>query len=132
MNKRALSVALITATVMGLLAAAMIGPKASAAPTTSTTSTTASAASAPSEKDFMKVMQDRCVRCHSGQCASVDALVKVKWLTPGDAEASKVYTIIGKHKNPAGTYHNVSDNEKAVIHDFVQSMAAASQPAGTN
>lgn len=107
---------------MGLLAAsALVGPSVSAAPTTAT----ASAPAGPSAQEFGAVIQSRCARCHNKQASSLDALVKANWLKPGNPEGSPVYTMLNKAR-PA---HNVSDKEKAIVHDFIQAMKPASQPA---
>ena len=66
---------------------------------------------------------------------SVQNLVKAKWLVPGKPDASKVYTILGVNGQPSGAktasglpyvrpYHNVTEQEKTLIHDFIQQMPA--------
>ncbi len=75
----------------------------------------------PTEAEFMKVM-DKCVRCHKKPCASVDALKQAKWIVPGKPESSSVYKVIGKCKKVGGTYHNLSDEEKKTVNDFIKNL----------
>jgi len=72
-----------------------------------------------SEQEFMNVMRAKCVRCHR-DCGSVDQMKRRGWLRPGKPESSKVYTVIGKHARAGATYHNLSDREKQIVHDYVE------------
>lgn len=67
-------------------------------------------------------MDHYCVRCHRNQCKSLDTLVNIRWLVPGQPQASPVYKVIGVHKNPKGTYHNMPPADKQVVFDFIKQM----------
>ena len=78
------------------------------------------------EADFMRVMRQSCLRCHKA-CESVDSLVEKRWVRPGRPDRSPVFTIIGKHKKPDGKYHDLSESDRQIIHDFVKGMDARAQ-----
>lgn len=79
------------------------------------------AKAAPSEADFTKVT-GKCVQCHNMQFSSMDKLKEIKWVVPGNPEASKIYNVIGKNKKPNGTYHNLTDTEKATLKDYIKNL----------
>lgn len=79
---------------------------------------------AVTEQQFVDVMKAKCVRCHARQTASVQDGVKARWIVPGKPESSPTYTIIGVHKKPGAKYHNLTDEEKKIVHDFIQQMPA--------
>jgi uncharacterized membrane protein len=76
----------------------------------------------PTEAEFMKVITAKCVRCHKKPCASVEALKLAKWVIPGRPEHSSAYTIIGKNAKPKGTYHNLTDDEKNTVKEFIKNL----------
>ncbi|GEM_PF-5866440 len=76
----------------------------------------------PTEDEFMKLIKDKCARCHPKATPSLDALKKMKWIQPGKPESSPVYKVIGKNKKPGGTYHNLTDTEKKLVYDFIKNM----------
>ena len=76
---------------------------------------------AVTQAEFVKVMQQSCVRCHRQQCSSVAALKKARWLTPGKPEASPVFTIIGRG-NGANSYHKLTETDKNTVRDFIKQM----------
>ncbi|HUT56775.1 MAG TPA: hypothetical protein VNA25_02745 [Phycisphaerae bacterium] len=81
------------------------------------------------EADFLRVMRANCARCHR-PCASVQELKRRKWLIPGKPDASPVYKVIGRHKRAGARYHNLSEADRKVVRDFVQSAGrAASGPS---
>ncbi|HBC87644.1 MAG TPA: hypothetical protein DCZ94_11865 [Lentisphaeria bacterium] len=80
------------------------------------------AAAIPTEEEFLKVIKDKCIRCHPKAAASMDTLKQFKWIVPGKPESSPVYKVIGKNKKPKGTYHNLTDAEKKLVYDFIKSM----------
>jgi hypothetical protein len=80
-------------------------------------------------KPFMDVMNRACVRCHKVVCGSVDEMVKRRWLVPGKPDGSIVYTIIGKHRKQGATYHNLSDQDKKTVRDFVLAYQTNAVPA---
>ena len=73
------------------------------------------------QAEFVKVMQQSCVRCHRQQCSSVDQLRRSRWLTPGKPDASPVFTIIGKGRGK-DTYHKLSEADKKIVRDFIQQV----------
>jgi len=75
------------------------------------------------EADFMRVMRQSCLRCHK-VCASVDSLVENRWVRPGRPDRSPVFTVIGKHQKPEGQYHNLSEADRQIVHDFIKGMGA--------
>ncbi|HCE43223.1 MAG TPA: hypothetical protein DET40_06725 [Lentisphaeria bacterium] len=79
-------------------------------------------AAVPTEAEFMKVINDKCLRCHKKACVSVDSLKQSKWVVPGKPENSPAYKVIGKNKKPGGTYHNLKDDEKKIVNDFIKNM----------
>lgn len=72
------------------------------------------------EKEFMRVMKQSCVRCHRKPCKSVKNLIKFRWLKPGNPEKSPTYTIIGKHRRKNGKYHNLSEEDKNIVYEFIR------------
>ena len=78
-------------------------------------------ANAPTEAEFMKVME-KCAACHKKPCTSIDTLKQSKWIVPGKPEISPAYKVIGKNKKPGGTYHNLTDEEKKLMNDFIKNM----------
>ena len=72
----------------------------------------------PSEAEFLKIT-GRCVKCHANQFSSTDNLKKIRWVIPGKPEVSPIYKVIGKNKKPNGTYHNLTDAEKATVKDYI-------------
>jgi len=75
------------------------------------------------EADFMRVMRQSCLRCHK-ICTSVDSLITAKWIRPGRPDRSPVFTIIGKHQKPEGKYHDLSEADRQIVHDFVKGLDA--------
>ncbi|MCX6985736.1 MAG: hypothetical protein NT118_13460 [Lentisphaerae bacterium] len=75
----------------------------------------------PSEAEFVKVT-GKCTRCHVKQFSSTDNLKKIKWIVPGKPESSPIYKVIGKNKKPNGTYHNLTDAEKATVNDYIKNL----------
>jgi hypothetical protein len=96
-------------------------PATTSAPGSRPASQPASQPRAVTQAEFMKVLNQSCVRCHRQACASVDALKRSGWLTPGHPETSKTFTIIGKGKG-ANTYHKLSDADKATVRNFIAQM----------
>ncbi len=80
------------------------------------------AAAVPTEAEFMKVINDKCLRCHRKACTSLDTMKQMKWVVPGKPENSPAYKVIGKNRKPGGTYHNLTDAEKKVVNDFIKNM----------
>lgn len=81
----------------------------------------AKVATVPSEADFTKVT-GKCVQCHNVQFSSMDKLKEIKWVVPGNPEASKIYNVIGKNKKPNGTYHNLTVMEKATLKEYIKNL----------
>ena len=79
-------------------------------------------------KAFVDVMNRTCARCHKF-CSSVDQMVAKGWIVPGKPDSSRVYTIIGKHRKPGATYHNLSDQDKKTVRDFVTAYRTNAVPA---
>jgi hypothetical protein len=52
----------------------------------------------------------------------VDGLKQKHWLVPGQPDRSAAYTVIGKHRKAGATYHNVPEQEKQAIHDFIDGL----------
>jgi hypothetical protein len=75
----------------------------------------------PYEAKFLKVTE-KCVRCHKNQFSSTDNLKTIKWVVPGKPDASPIYKVIGKNKSTNGTYHNLTDAEKATINDYIKNL----------
>jgi hypothetical protein len=75
----------------------------------------------PYEAKFLKVTE-KCVRCHKNQFSSTDNLKTIKWVVPGKPDVSPIYKVIGKSKKPNGTYHNLTDAEKATISDYIKNL----------
>jgi len=73
------------------------------------------------EQQFQDVMNAKCVRCHR-RCRTVQEQVRSGWIRPGLPERSPTYTTIGVHKKSGAKYHNLSDEEKRIVHDFIQQM----------
>jgi mono/diheme cytochrome c family protein len=73
------------------------------------------------EADFLAIMRGRCVRCHR-ETGTVDGLKQKHWLVPGQPDRSAAYTVIGKHRKAGATYHNVPEQEKQAIHDFIDGL----------
>jgi hypothetical protein len=75
-----------------------------------------------SEPDFLKLLNVRCARCHAQRIKDMGAIKANKWIEPGKPDKSPIYTVIGKHKKPDGTYHNLSVPEKQAISDFIVNL----------
>lgn len=122
----------IVAFVALCVACTVLAVSSSASGPTSKPSATQQATTMPSEADVLAVTKTHCLRCHPA-ITSVDIMIKKGWIKPGDAEHSPLYITLGKTKK-SGNYHDVSAQEKAVIHDFIQGIKTpasgpASQPA---
>jgi len=76
------------------------------------------------EEQFMAVIKSKCARCHPKATPSVQSLIAARWLVPGKPNQSTTYTVIGVHKRPGGTYHNLSDADKKIVRDFIEQMPA--------
>lgn len=81
-----------------------------------------------SEADFMRVMRQSCVRCHR-VCDSVDTLVASGWLRPGEPDRSRVFTNLGKHRKPEGDYHNLPEEDRRIIREFIANFEEIHRPA---
>lgn len=80
------------------------------------------AGGAVAEADFLKLVNTRCARCHAQRVRSLEAIKANRWIEPGNPERSPIYTVIGKHRKPGGTYHNLSDQEKQTIREFIVNL----------
>ena len=75
----------------------------------------------PTGADFIKVTE-KCAKCHVKQFSSIASLKDVKWIIPGKPEISPAYKVIGKNKKPNGTYHNLTEAEKATIYNYIKNL----------
>jgi hypothetical protein len=75
---------------------------------------------------FQAVMNQFCIRCHPA-CRTVQQQVQKNWIVPGRPEQSKTYTCLGVNKRKGGTYHNVPDQTKKIVYDYIKAGCPGAQ-----
>jgi hypothetical protein len=75
----------------------------------------------PSGADFIKVTE-KCAKCHVKQFSSMASLKEAKWIVRGKPEISPIYKVIGKNRKKDGTYHNITEAEKATLYNYIKNL----------
>ncbi|MDD2706778.1 MAG: thioredoxin family protein [Verrucomicrobiae bacterium] len=96
------------AVFIGRIEKALAGPAGEGAPGTL----------AADEEAFLKVMKNRCIRCHK-RCGDVAELKRKGWIRPGQPGQSKICQVIGVSKN-GDNYHDLSAQDKQVVDDYIK------------